>query len=67
MNIDVQEKHGLVASRSLPTRDMAHNLGMCPLQESYLQHFGMQDDDQTTEIHQSGPLVIFFFKDFIYL
>ena len=32
-NIDVHEKHQSVASRMLPTRDLAQNPGMCPDQE----------------------------------
>ena len=29
-NVDVQEKHQLVASPTSPTRDLACNPGMCP-------------------------------------
>ena len=33
-NIYVQETHRSVASHTPPTRDLAHNPGMCPDQES---------------------------------
>ena len=43
-NIDVREKHRLVASCRLLTQDWTHNLGMCPDQKSSLQPFGVWDD-----------------------
>ena len=45
-NIDVQEKHQSVASRMLPTRDLACNLGMCPDWQSTQQPFSLQKDAQ---------------------
>ena len=53
-NTDVLEKHWLVASQTPPTRDVAHNWGICPDWESDQQHFGLQDEAQLTEPHQSG-------------
>ena len=43
-NIHVQEKHQLVASCTPPTRDLAHNLGMCPDKESKWWPFGLQEN-----------------------
>ena len=40
-NIDVWEKQPLVASHMLPTRNLAHTLGMCPDTESNWQYFGL--------------------------
>ena len=56
-NIDVQEKHGLVASHKLPTWDLAHNPGMCSDQELNQQCFGSQAGTQSTEPHQPGLTV----------
>ena len=39
-----------------PTRDLAHNSGMCPDLESNLQPFDLWDDAQLTEPHQPGPI-----------
>ena len=50
----VQETHRLVASCTPPTGDLAHNSDMCPDQELNRQHFGLGDDAQSTEPHQSG-------------
>ena len=49
----MREKHQLVASCAT-TRDLTHNPGVCPDWELNWQHFGLQDDSQTTEPHQSG-------------
>ena len=56
-NIDVQEKHSLVASHTPPTRDLAHNPGMCPDWESNQRPFCLQAGTQSTEPHQPGWLV----------
>ena len=53
-NIDVREKHQLVASRLPPTRDLVCNPGMYPDWELNRQPFGLQDSAQPTELHQSG-------------
>ena len=37
-----------------PTRDLAHNPGMCPDWESNQQPFGLQGHPQSTEPHQPG-------------
>ena len=51
-----REKHQcVVASRMPPTRDLAHNLGMCPDWESNWQPSGSQASAQSTEPHQPGP------------
>ena len=63
-NIDVQEKHGLVASRTPPTRDLAQNLGMCADLESNQQPFGLGDDTQPTEPHWSGLPTLIEIADF---
>ena len=49
----VQEKHQSVASCMAPSRDLACNPGMCPDWESNQWHFGLQNDAQPTEPHQS--------------
>ena len=54
-NIDVQVIHGLVASHTPPTGDLAHNPGMCPDQESNQWPFGSQAGTQSTKPHQPGP------------
>ena len=52
------EKHQLAASRTLPARDLARKLGLCPDQEWNLESswrsFSLWDDAQPTEPHQSG-------------
>ena len=53
-NIDVQKKYQLVASCTPPTGNQAHNPGMCPDWESNQWPFGLWDDTQPTEPHQSG-------------
>ena len=44
----------VVASRVLPTGDVACHPGMCPHWESNWQHFGSQAHTQSTELHQPG-------------
>ena len=56
-NINVQEELRLVASCTPPTGDLARNPGMCPDQKSDQQPFGLWDDAQPTEPHQSGLTV----------
>ena len=46
------EKHESVASHTPPTRDLAHNPGICPDQESNLPPSGSQASAQSTEPHQ---------------
>ena len=47
------DKHQcVVASLVPPTRDMAHNPGMCPDWESNQRPFGSQAGTQSTEPHQ---------------
>ena len=49
------EKHQrVVASRTPPTGDPAHNQGMCPYWELNQRHFGSQASAQSTEPHQPG-------------
>ena len=43
-----------VASCTPPTRDLAHNPGMCPDWESNLGPFGSQASAQPTELQQPG-------------
>ena len=57
-NINMQEEHQTVASCTPPARDLAHNLGRCPDQESKRQTFGLWVDAQPTESHQSGLMII---------
>ena len=52
--VNAQEKHWLVASCTLLIRDLAHNPGMCPDWELNWWSFGLQDDAQVIELHQSG-------------
>ena len=49
-----RKKHQWVASRTHPTRDLAHNPGMCPDWESNQQPFSSQASTQSTEPHQPG-------------
>ena len=46
-NIDVREKHQLVASHTSPDKDQARNLCMCPEWESDLKCFGVWDGTPT--------------------
>ena len=51
----VGEKHQcVVASRTLPTGDLAHNSGRCPDWELNQRPFGSQAGTQSTEPHQPG-------------
>ena len=49
----------LVASRTPPTGDLAHNPGLCPDWESNQQPFGLQAIAQSIEPHQPGQKLIF--------
>ena len=54
------EKHRcVVASRAPPTRDLAHNPGLCPDWELNQRPFGSQAGAQPTEPHQPGLFVTF--------
>ena len=50
-NINVREKHQLVASSEPPTWDLACNPGICPDWESNQRLFVLRDDAQPTEPH----------------
>ena len=54
----------MAASRVPPTRDLACNTGMCPDGELNRQPFGLQDDAQLTELHQSGLCLLFSIQFF---
>ena len=55
------ERHqGVAASHMPPTRDLAHDPGMCPDWESNQRPFGLQAGTQSTEPHQPGRVYIFF-------
>ena len=57
------EKHQcVVASHVPPTRDLAHNPGMCPDWESNQQPFDFQACTQSTEPHQPRQLLYFFYQ-----
>ena len=45
----------LVASRTPPDGDLAHNPGMCPAWESNQRTFSSQASAQSTEPHYPGP------------
>ena len=64
-NIDVQERHQLVASCTPPTGDLACNPDMCPDPESNLQPFSLQTGTLSTEPHQPG--LEFFIFNFVYM
>ena len=53
-NIDGREKHGSIASHMPPRWDLARNPRLCPDWELNLWPFGLQNDAQSTETHQSG-------------
>ena len=57
-NIDIGEKHGLFASCTPPTRDLALNPGICPDQESNLQPSSFQEMPNTLSYTNQGPLPI---------
>ena len=44
----------MVASHAPPSRDLAHNPGVCPDQELKWLPFSLQNNAQRTEAHQSG-------------
>ena len=53
-DIDVSEKHPLVASHMPPVGNLACNPGMCPDWESNQQPFSSQASARSTEPHQPG-------------
>ena len=53
-NIDVREKHRLVASCMCPGGDWTHNPGMGTDWDLSQQPFTLQDDAQLTKPRQSG-------------
>ena len=55
------DKHRLVASHTPLTRHLSHNPGMCPDWELNLQHVVLQDNAQSTEPHQSGINIYFYY------
>ena len=57
-NINVWMKHWLVASCTPPAGDLAHNPGMYPDWELNKWPFTLQNDTQSTEPHQSGPILL---------
>ena len=65
-NIDVWEKHWLVASHVPPTGDLAHNSGMCPVRESNQWHFGSYADTQSTRLHPGPKLSLLIFNQGLY-
>lgn len=46
-NIDMREKHQLIASQMHPEQGSNHNLGLCPNQESNLPPSGVQNEAST--------------------
>ena len=54
-NMDMWGNHRFVVSLTAPTRDLAHNLGTCPDWKSCHHPFGLWNDVQDAEPHQSGP------------
>ena len=50
-----------------PTGDLAHNAGMCPDWESNQRPFGSEAGSQSTEPHQPGPFIHFFFNSVVCL
>ena len=58
-DIDVGEKHRLVASCTFPTEDRTCNQGMCPDQGLNTQHFGVWDYAPTSWVTQSGPNLLY--------
>ena len=61
-NIDVQEIHPSVASRTPPTGDPACNPGMCPNWELNQLPFSLQASTQSTEPHHPGLDSYFLFN-----
>ena len=58
-NINVQEKHLLVASCTPPTGDLAHSPGKCIDQESNWPPFGSRGDAKPTEPRELGLILSF--------
>ena len=56
-NMKVWEIHGLVASCTPPSRDLARNPGMRPDWESNRQPLGLQAGIESTEPHQPGQYI----------
>ena len=54
-----EKHHCVVATHAPPTRDLAHNPGMCPDWESNRRPFGSQAGSQSTEPPQPGPFIFF--------
>ena len=59
-NINVKEKHQLVAFCMPSTGDTAHNSGMCPDGESNQQPFSLQNDAQPNEPYHSGQKLVLY-------
>ena len=59
-NINVPEKHQLVASCAPPTGYLAHNPGMCPDWESNQGTFSLWYNAQPTEPHQSEYIILIY-------
>ena len=58
-DINVQEVHPSLASRTPPTGDLAQNPGMRPDWESNQWPFSSQTGSQSTEPHKPGPFSLF--------
>ena len=58
-NIDISEKHWLVASRTPPAGDLARNPGLCPDWESNQQPFSLRAGAQSPEPPQPGHRAFF--------
>lgn len=58
--IHVPEKHQPVVSHLLPEAELVHSSGMCPNWESIWWPFGLQQDTQLSEPHQSWLVVHYF-------
>ena len=59
-NIDVREKHQLLAPRMCPNQDWTPKLGMCPDQELNWWPLALQNNTQLTEPRRSGPSSIYW-------
>ena len=59
-NINVWEKHQLIASHMPPVGDLALNPGVCPDGELNQWPFSLQDDVRPTEPHQSRLSICIF-------
>ena len=58
--INVQEKHRWVASYTPPTRELAHNPGMCPDQESKWWPFSLQMTPNPLSHTSQGCMIYIF-------